>query len=53
MVDFYKTFASHINVPKGKWDIYHEPFKDEFMECDIVINNFYARLSGGPSGCLF
>ena len=19
MVDFYKTFASHINVPKGKW----------------------------------
>ena len=23
MVDCYRTFASHINVPKGNWDIYN------------------------------
>jgi hypothetical protein len=28
MVDFYRAFASHINVPKGNWDMYHKPFKD-------------------------
>ena len=28
MVNCYRAFASHINVPKGNWDVYHEPFKD-------------------------
>jgi hypothetical protein len=27
IVDYYRAFASHINVPKGNWDVYHEPFK--------------------------
>jgi hypothetical protein len=31
MVDCYRAFASHINVPKGNWDVYHEPFKDTCM----------------------
>ena len=47
MVDFYRAFASHINVPKGKWDIYHEPFKETCVESDIVIDecNKHAQTS--------
>jgi hypothetical protein len=39
MVDCYRAFASHINVPNGNWDAYHEPFKDTCMECEIVIDD--------------
>jgi hypothetical protein len=39
MVDCYRAFASHINVPKGNWDVYHEPFKDTCMESEIVIDD--------------
>jgi hypothetical protein len=39
MVDCFRAFASHINVPKGNWDVYHEPFKDTCMESKIVIDD--------------
>ena len=39
IVDCYTAFASHINVPKGNWDIYHEPFKDTCVENKTVIND--------------
>jgi hypothetical protein len=39
IVDCCRTFASHINVPKENWDMYHEPFKDTCMESEIVIND--------------
>ena len=29
LINFCETFASHLNVPKVKWDKYHEPFKEE------------------------
>ena len=47
MVDLYRALASHINVPKGNWDMYHEPFKDTCMESDIVIDdcNKHAKTS--------
>src|SRR3954464_8612748 len=28
LVNLSKAFDSYINVPKGNWDIYHDPFKD-------------------------
>jgi hypothetical protein len=39
MVDCFRAFASHINVPKGNGDVYHEPFKDTCIESDIVIDD--------------
>jgi hypothetical protein len=47
MVDFYRAFASHINIPKGNWDVYHEPFKDSCMENKIVLDdcNKHAQTS--------
>ena len=39
IVDCFRTFASHINVPKENWDVYHEPFKDTCMENEIVVND--------------
>jgi hypothetical protein len=47
MVDCFKAFASHINVPKGNGDVYHEPFKDTCMENEIVIDdcNEHAQTS--------
>jgi hypothetical protein len=47
MVDCYRAFASHIIVPKGNWDVYHEPFKDTCMESEIVIDycNEHAQTS--------
>jgi hypothetical protein len=39
IVDCCRTFASHINVPKENWDVYHEPFKDTCMESEIVIDD--------------
>jgi hypothetical protein len=39
MVDCFRAFASHINVPKGNGDVYHEPFKDTCMEKEIVIDD--------------
>jgi hypothetical protein len=47
MVDCFKTFASHINVPKGNGDVYHEPFKDICIESDIIIDdcNKHAQTS--------
>jgi hypothetical protein len=45
MVDCYRTFSSHINVPKENWDMYHEPFNDTCMKSEIVIDdcNKYAQ----------
>jgi hypothetical protein len=40
MVDYFRTFASRINVPKGNWDVYHEPFKDTCVESEIVIDDY-------------
>jgi hypothetical protein len=37
MVDCLKTFASHINVPKGNGDVYHEPFKYTCIESDLLL----------------
>ena len=47
IVDYFRTFASHINVPKENWDVYHEPFKDICMENEIVVNdcNKHAQTS--------
>jgi hypothetical protein len=47
MVDCCRAFASHINVPKGNWDVYHEPFKDTCIESEIVIDdcNKHAQTS--------
>jgi hypothetical protein len=39
MVDLYRAFASHINVPKGNWNVYHAPFKDTCMESEIIIDD--------------
>jgi hypothetical protein len=50
MVNCFRAFASHINVPKGNWDVYHEPFKDTCIENDIVIDdcNKHAQTSESP-----
>jgi hypothetical protein len=50
MIDCFKAFASHINVPKGNGDVYHEPFKDTCTESDIVIDdcNKHAQTSKSP-----
>jgi hypothetical protein len=47
MVVCFRSFASHINVPKGNGDVYHEPFKDTCIESDIVIDdcNKHAQTS--------
>jgi hypothetical protein len=47
MADSFRSFASHINVPKGNGDVYHEPFKDTCIESDIVIDdcNKHAQTS--------
>jgi hypothetical protein len=47
MVDCFKAFASHINVPKGNGDVYHEPFKDTCIESHIIIDdcNKHAQTS--------
>jgi hypothetical protein len=47
MVDCFRAFASHINVPKGNGDVYHESFKDTCIESDIVIDdcNEHAQTS--------
>ena len=38
VVDLYKSFADHINIPKEKWNKYHEPFKD-VCEKDVLVSN--------------
>jgi hypothetical protein len=38
IVDYYRAFASRINIPKENWDMYHEPFKDTCMKNEIVNN---------------
>jgi hypothetical protein len=50
MVDCFKAFASHMNVPKGNGDVYHEPYKDTCIESDIVIDdcNKHAQTSKSP-----
>jgi hypothetical protein len=47
MVDCFRTLASHINVPKVNWNVYHEPFKDTCMESEIIIDdcNEHAQTS--------
>ena len=47
IVDCYRAFASHINVPKENWNMYHEPFKHTCMKNEIVINdcNKHAQTS--------
>jgi hypothetical protein len=46
MVDCFKAFASHINVPKGNGDVYHEPFKDTCIESDIVTTQDFIKFWG-------
>jgi hypothetical protein len=50
MIDCFKAFASHIDVPKGNGDVYHEPFKDTCIESDIVIDDCkkHAQTSKSP-----
>jgi hypothetical protein len=47
MVYCFRAFTSHINVPKGNGDMYHEPFKDTCIGSDIVIDdcNKHAQIS--------
>jgi hypothetical protein len=46
-IDGMSSSASHINVPKGNGDMYHEPFKDTCIESDIIIDdcNKHAQTS--------
>ena len=37
-VDFCKSFATHINIPREKLKKYHEPFKDVCKK-DMLANN--------------
>src|SRR4051794_14194522 len=37
IVDNFRAFASHINVPKEDWDMYHEHFKDTCIKNAIVV----------------
>ena len=39
VVDIYKSFDSHINVPKDKWTKHYEPFKDICKENEIFTND--------------
>ena len=39
MLAHIKIFASHINIPKENWNMYHEPFKDTCLETKIVTND--------------
>jgi hypothetical protein len=50
IIDCFKAFASHINVPKGNGDVYHEPFKDTCIESNIVVDdcNKHAQTSESP-----
>src|ERR1041384_7313162 len=36
LVDFLKSFASHLNMPKENWIKHHEPFKEICKENEIV-----------------
>ena len=36
LVDFLKSFASHLNMPKEDWIKYHKPFKETCKENEIV-----------------
>src|ERR1044071_3205868 len=36
LVDFLKSFASHLNIPKENWIKHHEPFKEICKENEIV-----------------
>src|SRR6266567_500111 len=40
IVDCCRAFASHINVPKENWDVYHEPFKDSCINNEIVVYDY-------------
>jgi hypothetical protein len=40
MIDYFKAFASHINVRKGNGDAYHEPIKNTCIESDIVVDDY-------------
>jgi hypothetical protein len=50
MVNCFRAFASHINVPKGNGGVYHELFKDTCIESDIVVDdcNKHAKTSESP-----
>ena len=36
LVDFLKSFASHLNMPKENWTNHHKPFKGICKENEIV-----------------
>ena len=38
IVELCKTFASHVSIPKVKWDKYHEPYKDNITEKQFSSN---------------
>jgi hypothetical protein len=50
MVNCFRAFASHINIPNRNGDVYHKPFKDTCIESDIVIDdsNKHAQTSESP-----
>ena len=45
LINFCKTFGSHLNVPNVKWDKYHEPFKEN----GFVSTNYYGLCDLGAS----
>jgi hypothetical protein len=51
--DCCRTFASHINVPKENWDVYHEHFKDTCMESEIVIDDCNKHAQTSESMLIF
>ena len=44
IVDLCKTFASHVSIPKVKWDKYHEPYKDNIKEKQFSSNEILVNI---------
>ena len=43
IVELCKTFASHVSIPKVKWDKYHEPYKDNIKEKQFSSNEILVN----------
>ena len=43
IVELCKTFASHVSIPKEKWDKYHEPYKDNIKEKQFSSNEILVN----------
>ena len=44
IVELCKTFASHVSIPKVKWDKYHEPYKDNKKDKNSLLMQYLLTL---------